>query len=94
MTRHAPIDVLQAEEILGHALNVVRETESMTYIARCVCGGAVILIVDDPPDKKNVARHVAAAITDGWSLDRMPTAEVRRIPFCKQRGRCAKKENR
>lgn len=63
-------------------------TESMTYVARCICSGAVMMRVDSPDRTHDVARDVSRVIKAGYPVERMTTEQAREQPFCKNRGKC------
>lgn len=65
-------------------------TESFTYVARCSCGGVVMMAVDNPNDKKVVAREVSGCIKDGYTVTRLSTEFARQQKFCKNHGKCIK----
>lgn len=51
---------------------------SMSYLARCPgCGHVVALTVDDDEYRKDTAKHVAAWIADGLTVERKPSKEAR-----------------
>ena len=60
----------------------------MAYIAKCVCGGMIMAVVDLPDHKKDTAKEVASCLRAGYEIERLTVEEVRAHPFCENRGKC------
>ena len=56
-------------------------TESETYIGVKPCGCLIMAIVDRPEHQKDVAKEVAKAIREGLKVSRVPTQQVRDMPW-------------
>ena len=56
-------------------------SESQTYIGKRLCGCLVMAIVNNPEDKKDVAREVAKAIREGLSVYLVSSELVRTMPW-------------
>ncbi len=59
------------------------------YIAKRSCGCMVFASMDDPRLAKDNAREIASCIREGFTVERVPVEEARKLPFgCE----CCKKE--
>lgn len=64
------------------------KVETLSYIARCNggCGGIRFAIVDDPARSKDTAKEVAKVITQGYTIERATSQEVRSGWGCRCEG--------
>jgi hypothetical protein len=58
-------------------------SESMAYRAICpVCGGSILLVVDEPIVMKSCAKDIARAMREGYAVERVTVEACRALPLC------------
>ena len=55
--------------------------ESFTYFALKACGCLAMAMVDNPEHKRDVAKEMGKGIRQGYSFQRVPTQQVREMPW-------------
>ena len=60
----------------------------MAYMAKCCCGGMVMVCLDIPAHKKDTAQQVARCIKKGYEISRITVEEARVTSFCTNHGNC------
>ncbi len=51
------------------------------YIGRAPCGCVRLAIVDTPAGRRDTAKELAAAVRDGYTIERTTVAAVRALPI-------------
>ena len=70
-------------------------SKTMSYVAKCKCGGIVMATMDIPNHAEDVAKEVASCLKAGFRITRMSCERVRKAAWCENQGKCkARKRKR